>query len=302
MPTSTWKQSNPKKPKKPIKAKATKPKWPPTKVPCINPRKQERRLWDGTWGESDPDAEFLENFTRLHHRCLHDSAVMIDALLQVNLERWIKQRNPLDYPRKIKQAMSILGRQLPLPALMNPIKPIVNDHTSWINVAMRALNTTKPRPTPERHVYQGLSAEQGPPPMPTDEIPVVIDTGASYALTPIREDFIDNLVPSKLGSLQGLSSKAKVAGEGTVEWTIYDVNGVIKTVRVRAYYVPSATIRLFSPQVYFHENKGKGKLEINATTALLHLPEGGQLEFPINCHSSLPLMLLKKQLMKQKKR
>ena len=78
-----------------------------------------------------------------------------------------------------------------------------------------------------------------------DEVPVVIDSGASYSLTPFIEDFVDPLQPANI-DLQGLSSKANVKGEGTVEWSIRDVFGVTRTVRTKAYFVPSATIRLFS--------------------------------------------------------
>ena len=68
-----------------------------------------------------------------------------------------------------------------------------------------------------RH-YQALNA---------NNVPIVIDSGASYALTPFFEDFITPLKCSKIESLQGLSAKANVKGEGLVEWTIVDMFGVV---------------------------------------------------------------------------
>ena len=87
-----------------------------------------------------------------------------------------------------------------------------------------------------------------------NETPVVLDTGASFSLTPFKSDFVGPLRRSEISTLKGLSSTTTVEGIGTVEWTIRDVFGLVRTIRVSAYYVPSATIRLFSPQVYFQEN------------------------------------------------
>ena len=41
------------------------------------------------------------------------------------------------------------------------------------------------------------------------EVPIVIDTGASFSLTPYLEDFQTPLEPSKLDSLIGLNGTAK---------------------------------------------------------------------------------------------
>ena len=54
----------------------------------------------------------------------------------------------------------------------------------------------------------------------------------------------------------GLSSTAQVEGEGMVNWSFYDDYGVIQHVKVQAYYIPSSTVRLFSPQHYFKQEKG----------------------------------------------
>ena len=92
-----------------------------------------------------------------------------------------------------------------------------------------------------------------------DLLPIVIDSGASCSLTPNKHDFIGDIRPATINELCGLSNTTKVLGIGTVEWTIRDVFGAIRTLKTEAYYVPEANIRLFSPQTYFHEQQ-KGQL------------------------------------------
>ena len=123
-----------------------------------------------------------------------------------------------------------------------------------------------------------------------DDLPIVIDSGASLTLTPNRSDFIGKLRVPKITELKGLNSNVKVTGVGTVEWTIRDVFGAIRTIRTEAYYVPDASIRLFSPQTYFIE-KEAGQLLMTAHHTVLTLADGSELEFPYNMGSNLPLML-----------
>jgi hypothetical protein len=128
------------------------------------------------------------------------------------------------------------------------------------------------------------------PPDPTD-MPVVIDTGALVSLTPVLSDFIGPLVPTQLTELIGLTAKTHVVGKGMVEWPIRDywnVPGVIKT---SAYYVPNASIRLFSPQCYFQEHENQGRCIIHGRKATMELPDNTVLEFPYNPGNNLPLML-----------
>jgi hypothetical protein len=80
------------------------------------------------------------------------------------------------------------------------------------------------------------------------ELSIVIDSGASLAVTPILKDFVGFIKPSNLTSLQGISARTNVKGEGTVCWIIRDPLGQVHQLRTKAYYVPGAKIRLFSPQ------------------------------------------------------
>jgi hypothetical protein len=120
-------------------------------------------------------------------------------------------------------------------------------------------------------------------------IPVVIDTGASVSLTPNASDFIHPIKPTKLSSLQGLGSTSRVDGQGIVEWQIRDVLGCVRTIRMEAYLVRDAAIRLFSPQVYFKE-ANLGWLQVDHLKAELCLHDGSILTFPY-AENNLPYMV-----------
>jgi hypothetical protein len=69
------------------------------------------------------------------------------------------------------------------------------------------------------------------------------------------------------------------------------VFGSVRTIRTRAYYIPDAAIRLFSPQTYFQEGQ-LGKCQVNAQQTSITLHDGSILEFPYTGGSILPIMLL----------
>jgi len=123
-----------------------------------------------------------------------------------------------------------------------------------------------------------------------DNLPIVLDSGASLSITPNRNDFIQDLSVSDVSELKGLSHTEHVVGKGVVEWTIRDVFGTVRTIRTTAYYVPAASIRLFSPQQYFSETSS-GSLLLTHRHANFVLHDGTDLEFPYNAGSNLQLML-----------
>ncbi|KAI2505065.1 hypothetical protein MHU86_9341 [Fragilaria crotonensis] len=125
------------------------------------------------------------------------------------------------------------------------------------------------------------------------DYPIVIDTGASISVSPNINDFVDGISEANVHDLKGLNhSTSKVHGMGMVEWTIYDVYHSVQTIRTMAFYVPDATIRLFSPQTYFFEGGGRGHLlHCDKDQAILLLNNGDKLTFPYNCGTILPFML-----------
>ena len=63
------------------------------------------------------------------------------------------------------------------------------------------------------------------------ELAIVIDTGASFSVTPSLTDFISSIRPATTSSLKSLNSNIEVHGEGTVEWEIQDVTGQVRRIR-----------------------------------------------------------------------
>jgi hypothetical protein len=109
-----------------------------------------------------------------------------------------------------------------------------------------------------KSVYLGLNAA---------DAPIVIDSGASLSISPYQGDFVGDI--EQLNStIQGISTVTKIAGVVTVRWTFKDVFGTIKIIETRAYYIPDAGVRLFSPQVYFQEQQAGSYLMTSMNTFL----------------------------------
>jgi len=97
-----------------------------------------------------------------------------------------------------------------------------------------------------------------------NELPIVIDTGASCSVTPKIDDFLKEPTRPDTDKMEGLNGQCtEVVGAGTAEWDIEDINGNRDTIQTNAYFVPKANIRLFSPQVYIHEQHKHNHLNCN---------------------------------------
>jgi len=129
---------------------------------------------------------------------------------------------------------------------------------------------------------------------PTPDLPIVIDTGASTSITPVLSDFVGDLSPASTAEVNQLSGSTKVVGKGLVEWEIQDLWGVSYVIQTEAYYIPQATIRLFSPQAYFQRHQG-GHCIVHDKKIQLKLKDHTILEFPYNKGGNLPLMLMSTQ-------
>jgi hypothetical protein len=62
-----------------------------------------------------------------------------------------------------------------------------------------------------------------------------------------------------------------------------------RKIRTTAYYVPDASIRIFSPQTYFKEKKAESLIITHDRTTLT-LKDGSRMDFPYQ-ENNLPLML-----------
>jgi hypothetical protein len=134
-----------------------------------------------------------------------------------------------------------------------------------------------------------------------DELPIVIDTGASGSITPVASDFVGGVInKADLQSLKQVNGSTPVCGQGPVDWPVEDVNGVCRTITTDCYYVPDARIRLFSPQVYIGNNK-TANMQIDLHGIAFTLKCGSTLHFPFNKGNNLPFMLTERSLQSRKR-
>ena len=100
------------------------------------------------------------------------------------------------------------------------------------------------------------------------------------SITPELLDFAIAPVPSTTKCLGSLTTaKTTISGEGKATWLIEDFNGVTWSLITTAYYVPGATIKLPSPQVYIEENLTKSSLFLDSKGITLTLTCGTILRF-----------------------
>ena len=118
---------------------------------------------------------------------------------------------------------------------------------------------------------------------------IVIDSGASYSVTPLRRDFLpDNLI-TKSGSVQQLSGKTSVKGFGPVHWRFKLPDTNEHDILPIAHHIPYVGIRLFTPpQAYFKQCKG-GSLTLDHEACIV-LPTGVSFSIPYQSSSNLPLL------------
>ena len=76
-----------------------------------------------------------------------------------------------------------------------------------------------------------------------EELPIVIDTGASCSITPVCSDFIEDLSTPDITSLGSLTSMdTAVVGRERVLWDVEDFHGTRQSITTKSYLVPSGTI------------------------------------------------------------
>ena len=76
---------------------------------------------------------------------------------------------------------------------------------------------------------------------------VIWDSGASHSLSCSKNDFVGPIKPAPIGlKIKGIARGLEIKGVGNVAWSVIDTTGMLRTLKVPAYYVPSAHIRLLS--------------------------------------------------------
>ena len=241
-------------------------------------KKQDR--W-AVLNTQEEEQDRLDNYERKKSKFLSSSYMMYDLQYGINLDKFIEKMDPA-------KSFSIIA------ALSRPDALRRTRKKDWLrrikkealkyraNICSAVLeDEVSAQVNGEMTVYLNKHA---------DSPPVVIDTGASMCLTPVLSDFITPLTPVH-NHLTGVNSETPISGTGIVEWDIEDCQGLRMKLKVQAYYVPEANIRLFSPQYYFRE-KQKGVLICDKDGVQLDLDEKGSIyKFPYQKMNNLPMML-----------
>jgi len=108
------------------------------------------------------------------------------------------------------------------------------------------------------------------------DLPIVFDTGATISVSPYANDFEELSTESTAGvTLCSVTAETTIAGMGTVNWHVRDDSGTMHTIRTKAYLIPNAAARLFSPLVYFQQQEHRKK-----GGKILFDDNGGSFVFP----------------------
>jgi transposase InsO family protein len=76
---------------------------------------------------------------------------------------------------------------------------------------------------------------------------IIWDSGASISISPNKEDFVGPMTSPGIGTrLKGIVKGLSIQGKGHVMWTVLDTSGQLRALKVPAYYVPQARVRLLS--------------------------------------------------------
>jgi hypothetical protein len=90
--------------------------------------------------------------------------------------------------------------------------------------------------------------------------------------------------------IKDLSLSNQVTGEGIIRWTMQDTNGHPVDVELLGYHIPTAEVRLLSPQVLLHTFGGEGI--ITRAGVDFALSDGNKFSASYCPQSNLPLISL----------
>ena len=124
--------------------------------------------------------------------------------------------------------------------------------------------------------------------------PLIVDSGASLAISPSESDFIGPITYySSDRSLGGMAGGIKIKGIGRVAWSFKTEQGIL-TVHSKCYLVPNASARLLSPQRLFSSaNNINGRFSCMEKEASLEFDDVGSLHIEYDPNNHLPIALAK---------
>ncbi len=120
----------------------------------------------------------------------------------------------------------------------------------------------------------------------TSHPPLIVDTGASVCISPNKSDFIT--YTSSTMRIKDLLSSNKVAGEGMLSWHVVDNNGKQVTLTLPGFHIPTAEVRLLSPQLLLLQSGGYSHQTHNKIP--LHLGSGETMDAHYCQRTRLPML------------
>jgi len=89
-------------------------------------------------------------------------------------------------------------------------------------------------------------------------VPVIWDSGASILISPDKANFVGPIESAGVMThLQGLAKGLRISGRGYVLWTFTDDHGMLRLLKLPAYYVPSAQVRLLGTSSLLQTYRGE---------------------------------------------
>ena len=77
--------------------------------------------------------------------------------------------------------------------------------------------------------------------------PIIWDSGASLSISPNKKDFVGPYTKATTAlRVKGLANGLRIEGRGHVLWSVLDVKGQLRMLKVPAYHVPGSRVRLLS--------------------------------------------------------
>ena len=120
---------------------------------------------------------------------------------------------------------------------------------------------------------------------------VIWDSGASVCVTPSKEDFISYQEEVDIKGIKGVNGdKSHIAGQGEVLWSIFDVNGGLRSFKLKAYHIPSSKSRLISTSYLLSKFKDED-IVINNSCLKLSGSKSDKDHTPVIVYNSPSTML-----------
>jgi hypothetical protein len=123
---------------------------------------------------------------------------------------------------------------------------------------------------------------------------VIVNSGALVCISPHCSNFVT--YNNSNMKIKDLSSSNTVAGEGIVHWNLEDSLGNPVEIEVLGYHIPTAEVRLLSPQVLLKTIGGQALLD--GSEIKFNLDNGHEFSARLCPCSNLPLIPLAQQQQK----